>query len=283
MGQTILAGNPVGRRVVVRAIGKGDNDPNLPAATIGGTVVTTRQLPRRNLVVAAALILVALVGAAWWLFSGSDAPPPSPLATAGARTAIIVPGYGGGTDGFGALTAALAAQGVTVEVLDIGDGHGDINAYAAQLRQRTGEVEPPVAWIGYSMGGVITRAAYGSAQVDLVSSVTTWSAPLHGTKAAALANFAGACDQACQQMTPDSELVGSISGPPAAGVRWLSLYSPADEVISPYTSSDADGARNIDLGSCTPPQNPTHGQMPDNEVVLRLTVANTVGAGTLSC
>jgi hypothetical protein len=234
----------------------------------------------------AIVVLVALAGVAagiWWFFALKDPPVPSPLATAGARTAIIVPGYGGGTDGFGVLTQALVAEGISVEVLDIGDGHGDINGYAAQLRQRTTEVEQPVAWIGFSMGGVIVRAGYGVEQVPAVSSVTTWSAPLHGTKTAALANFAGACDQACQQMTPDSELLSSIAGPPPAQVRWLSLFSPADEVISPYTSSEADGADNIDLGSCSPPQNPTHGQMPDNEVVVRLTVANTLGAGQLSC
>lgn len=246
-------------------------------------MATTSQGPRRGLVIAAALVAAVLVAGIWWFFGVKDPPPPSPLATAGARTAIIVPGYGGGTDGFGALTAALAAQGVSAEVLDIGDGHGDINAYAAQLRHRTTEVEQPVAWIGFSMGGLIVRAGYGSEQVDVVSSITSWAAPLQGTKTAALAQFAGACDQACQQMTPDSELVESVAGPPLADVRWLSLYSPADEVISPYTSSEGDGADNIDLGSCSPPQNLTHGQLPDNDVVLRLTVANTVGPGKLSC
>lgn len=233
-------------------------------------------------VVSAFALLMLVVVLVWRTQSATPLNPPPPTGTP--ATIILIPGYGGGTDGFNTLTSQLRGSGAKVLILNIGNGEGDINDYATSLQQVTRESAAPVAWIGYSMGGLIARRAYTADLVPLVSSITSWGSPLQGTKSAALANFANACPTACQQMDPGSEFLGSLPRWPNPPARWVSIYSPDDEVIRPYDSSELDetGVVNIDLGACSPATTPTHSELPANPVVLSLTKANLSGQ-TVTC
>ena len=230
-----------------------------------------------------ALLLVAVALTAWWR-TQSAAPRNASPPTGAPATVILIPGYGGGTDGFGTITSQLRGSGAKVLILNIGNGEGDINDYAASLQQVTRESAAPVAWIGYSMGGLVARRAYTADLVPLVSSITSWGSPLQGTKSAALANFANACPTACQQMDPGSEFLDTLPQWPNPPTRWVSIFSPDDEVIRPYESSELNetGVVNIDLGTCSPATTPTHSELPANPVVLSLTKANLAGQ-TVAC
>ena len=196
--------------------------------------------------------------------------------TSAAKTAILIPGYGGDQTSFTKIVQALRAKGIETKILDIGEGHGDINQYATMLQQVTEKSQQPVAWIGYSMGGLVARDAYTEDMYPLVSSISTWGSPLHGTEASNLATLVGACDTACSQMIPDSDFINNLPSLNANMAPWLSFYTPSDEIIRPYTSSELDGSHvtNIDLGECTPPVSASHGTLPDTATVINLTLKN---------
>ena len=227
------------------------------------------------IIVISVLVLLTLVLAVWWRTQSAtprNAAPP----TGTPATIILIPGYGGGTDGFQTITSQLRGSGAKVLILNIGNGEGDINDYAASLQQVTRESAAPVACFASGRGGLMARKGVAPGLRPLVSKITSWGSPLHGTKSAALANFANACPTACQQMDPGSEFLDTLPRWPNPPTRWVSIFSPNDEVIRPYDSSELDesGVVNIDLGTCSPAATPTHSELPANPVVLSLTKAN---------
>lgn len=238
--------------------------------------------PRSHPVLTAILgaVVIALVAAAtWWSTrpatqATNEQPPTGPAATA-----ILVPGYGGDAGALDSVAAELRSTGATVIVLDIGNGEGDISGYSTALQQLTMESTAPVAWVGYSMGGLIARSAYTADMAGTVSSITSWGSPLHGTKSASLAQFANACPTACEQMTPGSDFLDNLPTWPRPAARWVSIYSPDDDVIRPFTSSELKlpGVVNIDLSTCSPPTTPTHSELARDPDVLALTRANVAG------
>lgn len=167
---------------------------------------------------------------------------------------ILVPGYGGGTGGLTTLAQALQSAGRTVVVADIGDGHGDIDAYgtsvAALASSLVAQGAGSVDIVGYSMGGLVARSAAAQAP-EAIRRIATIGSPHDGTATAALGALvgdAGSCPTACQQMAPGSDFLDRL---PVAGAadRWLSAWTAGDEVIRPAESSELAGASNVEVPS----------------------------------
>lgn len=169
---------------------------------------------------------------------------------------ILIPGYGGGTEGLQQLAAILQSQGRSVVIADIGDGHGDITGYgrsvAAIASSLIAEGASSVDLVGYSMGGLVARSA-AAANPLAVRRVATIASPHDGTSVAGLgATFGDAttCPTSCQQMAPGSQFLGSL---PVAddSTRWLSAWAAGDEVVRPAESSELPGATNVEVsGAC---------------------------------
>lgn len=229
--------------------------------------------PDARVVAAAALVLVGLCAAAGF-FLLKDRADPDPAATASAgqpvpsspTTVVLVPGYGGTPSSVTALAERLRADGHPVAVVTLpGDGTGDIPQMAAELDRVVTAALPTasaVDVVGYSMGGLVARVwARDLGGATVARRIVTVGTPHQGTEAAALAALAGACPPACQQMQPDSELLGRLAAgdPTPAGPAWVSVWSADDETIRPPESSVLEGASNVRLQDGCPGVTVDHG------------------------
>lgn len=205
----------------------------------------------RGLIVAVtAVAAVGLTIVGWrWL----DQQPTTELSAPDvAGTVILIPGYGGGTGGLQGLAGYLQAQGRPVVVADIGDGQGDIAGYgssvAALASSLVAQGDPSVDLVGYSMGGLVARAA-ATANPQAIRRIATIASPHDGTQLAGLGTFLGGgsnCPTACQQMAPGSEFLDAL--PVASDEnRWLSAWSADDEVVRPAEASTLPGATNVEV------------------------------------
>ena len=209
--------------------------------------------PRPSLVVVLVLALVAgaVIGIRW-LTRADTIDGTAPLDDA---AVILIPGYGGGSDALDGLASALRSSGHTVVIVDLGDEHGDIRGYGADVSRLAAQLVTDgasgVDLVGYSEGGLIARAALAT-DPRLVRRIATVATPHAGTALAGLGAMladSAACPMACQQMAPDSEFLGSLLAPGDA-TRWLSAYSANDDVVRPADSSYLDGATNVEVTKC---------------------------------
>lgn len=206
---------------------------------------------RRGLLTAlvvAALLVVGMVGFRWLTRAETvDGSAPRPAAVA-----ILIPGYGGGAAGLAGLADYLRATGREVVIADIGDGRGDLSAYGGQVSQLASALVSDgasgVDLVGYSAGGLIARAAV-EANPAIIARVATIASPHNGTAIAGLGAMLAdetSCPLACRQLAPESEFLGALRQPRDPG-RWLSVFTPADEVVRPADSSELGGATNVDV------------------------------------
>jgi pimeloyl-ACP methyl ester carboxylesterase len=209
--------------------------------------------PRTTLVVALVLAVVigSLVGIRW-LMRADTIDGTAPL---GDSAVILIPGYGGGSDVLAGLAGEFRSAGRTVLIADLGDQHGDIRGYGADVSRLAARLVADgatgVDLVGYSEGGLIARAALAT-DPRLVRRIATVATPHAGTALAGLGAMladSAACPTACQQMAPDSEFLASLQAPGDA-TRWLSAYSANDDVVRPADSSYLDGATNVEVTEC---------------------------------
>ncbi len=238
--------------------------------------------PRRRLalLVLAALALVAVVAGAL-LVRGPSAGSSGPGGSGGAAPAVdqaeqgvvlLVPGYGGGTDGLRVLAAALVAAGRDARVVGVaGDGTGDLADQADELQTAAAAAvaggAPSVDVVGYSAGGVVARLwLAGAGSGEPVRRVVTLGSPHQGTDLAAFAarDAPQQCPLACQQLEPGSELLTGLAAVPGAadGVRWTSVWSASDEVVvPPADASSLRGAVDVELQQVCSGVQVSHGQL----------------------
>ena len=238
---------------------------------------------RRRLVLAVVLLAVVavVVGAVVWYAGREDPVHPVPQATPG--PVLLVPGYGGGTDGLEVLAQALRAQGREAVVVPLaGDGFGDLDAQAEVLakaavleQQRTGARSVDV--VGYSAGGLIARLwvrDHGGG--NLARRVVTLGSPHHGTDLAGLAGDLApdACPVACQQLQPDSDLLRALNAgdETPAGPVWVSIWTTDDQTVVPPSSADLEGALDFTVQSVCPGVTVSHGDLPRSPVVIAAVV-----------
>lgn len=186
---------------------------------------------------------------------------------------VMIPGYGGGTTQLNGLGAQLDAAGMEWEIVDVGDGTGDLTRYARDVNARADELRAggyDVDLVGYSAGGITARIA-ATNHPDNFRRVVTLSAPHQGTVLADLGAAFGDCPKACQQMRPESSLLaGLVDGPDS---DWLSIYSTTDEVIRPAESSELDGAETESLQQTCVDATIRHGEVPTHEQTVAILVA----------
>jgi triacylglycerol esterase/lipase EstA (alpha/beta hydrolase family) len=235
------------------------------------------------------LVAVAAVTAAVVVprLSGSDGrpsaaqdDPPGPV--------LLVPGYGGSTSALQTLADRLTAAGRDATVVALpGDGTGDLAASAGVLATavddaltRTGAAGVDV--VGYSAGGVIARIWAADGGADQARRIVTLGSPHHGTTVADLAaGFLPAeCPAGCQELTTDSPLLARLNAgdETPAGPTWVSVWTTADEVVSPPDSASLAGAVDLSVQSVCPDSRVAHGQLPSDPLVQGI-VLSELAAG----
>ncbi|MFY0408422.1 esterase/lipase family protein [Solicola sp. PLA-1-18] len=235
---------------------------------------------RRRLAVAVAALLglVVLAVAAVVVSRTLTAPDAVPQSEPG--PVVVVPGYGGGTTALRPLVLALGYQGREVAVLPPADDNtGDLDAQAERLTAFVdGVIEredaASVDVVGYSAGGVVARLWVrdhgGAAKARRVLTV---GSPHHGTSVAALATQAVGCPVACEQLTPDSDLLRRLNGGDETpdGPLWATVRSSSDQVVTPTDSAELDGADvNVLVQDLCPDERASHGDLPGDPVTLAM-------------
>ncbi|HZB32462.1 MAG TPA: hypothetical protein VE465_20050 [Streptosporangiaceae bacterium] len=202
--------------------------------------------------------------------SGGSAPPqdrPGPV--------MLVPGYGGGSDGLRVLAGRIRAAGGRATVVELpGDGTGDLRQQARALdRAIVGELRdgvPSVDVIGYSAGGVTARLwDHDYDGTRKARRIITLGSPHHGAEIASAGEaFApGVCPLACQQLVPGSALLATLGGRAPRRPAWMSIWTTMDETVTPPDSARLDGAVNVPLQTICPDARIGHGELPTDPLV----------------
>ncbi len=236
--------------------------------------------PRRRLFVAGLVLLLGLSFAvvAVALVRSSDRPDlvgqdrPGPV--------LLVPGYGGSVVALDRLAAALRAAGRDATVVGLpGDGAGPLEDQATALGTAAQAAldagAPSVDVVGYSAGGVVARlwvAEHGG--TDQARRVVTLGSPQHGTDVAGLAAVLApdSCPAACQELAPDSPLLGRLNrgDETPAGPLWVSIWTTDDQVVTPPASASLDGALDLAVQDVCPGRPVAHGELPTDPAVQAL-------------
>ncbi len=235
---------------------------------------------RRRVFVAvvAALVLLGLVTVAVAL-RGSQ-PTAAPVAQDRLGPVLLVPGYGGSATALDRLAAVLRAAGRDATLVQLpGDGTGPLADQAAALATAADSAlaagAPSVDVVGYSAGGVVARlwvAEDGGA--GRARRVVTLGSPHHGTEIAALASVLApdSCPPACQELAPDSPLLGRLNrgDETPSGPLWVSIRTTDDQVVTPSSSADLEGALDLVVQDVCPGRQVAHGQLPTDTAVQSL-------------
>jgi len=196
---------------------------------------------------------------------------------------LLVPGYGGATSALQELADQLASAGRDAAVVEMpGDGTGDLHASADVLATavdhalaRTGADSVDV--VGYSAGGVIARLWAADGGAGRARRIVTLGAPHHGTTVADLAaDIAPAdCPEGCRQLTTDSPLLAQLNAKDEtpAGPTWVSVWTTADETVTPPDSARLAGAVDLTVQSVCADSRVTHGQLPTDPLVQGIVLA----------
>ncbi|MCW2569688.1 MAG: estB 4 [Mycobacterium sp.] len=198
---------------------------------------------------------------------------------------VLVPGYGGSTRSLERLAVKLRATGRTAVVFGLpGDGTGDLTAQARALGAFVAKVRggaPSVDLIGYSAGGVVTRIwvdELGGRKV--ARRVVTLGSPHHGTRVAGLARaFASSsCPAACQQLAPDSELLGGLNSgdETPSGPAWTTVWTDLDQVVTPPESGRLEGSTGVRLQGVCADERADHSGLPGSPLVAGI-VLDAIG------
>lgn len=244
--------------------------------------------PRRRLLVLAMVVVVAVVAGVVLVRvalnrTGSGRPA---VGQATPGPVLLVPGYGGDARSFDVLLAAFRAQGRPASVVTLpGEGTGDLRAQAAVVDAAVRAAEAAgarsVDLIGYSAGGVVVRLwSHSYDGAGRARRIISLGSPQHGTQLAGLAAalVPGACPLACQQLAAGSDVLQSLNRGDETpdGPRWVSLWSAADEVVTPPDTASLAGALDVPLQSVCADDTARHSDLPRDPLVVGL-VLRAVG------
>lgn len=244
---------------------------------------------RRLVLLLVALVVVAALALGGTAIGRSVGDRVTPVAQDRPGPVLLVPGYGGSQTALSVLAGRLQADGRDATVVQLaGDGTGDLRAQAEVLSAAAGAAlartgAPSVDVVGYSAGGVVARLwvrDYGGA--SLARRVITLGSPHHGTTLAGLAESAvpDQCPLACQQLVPDSDLLRTLNAgdETPAGPEFISVWTTADETVTPPDSARLDGALNLVVQDICAGSRVAHGQLPTDPVVSSI-VELQLGSG----
>jgi triacylglycerol lipase len=245
--------------------------------------------PARRRVVLALLALVLVAAAAVTAtvvvprLSGTDTTAVAPDAQDAPGPVLLVPGYGGSTASLQALADRLTAAGRDATVVQVpGGGTGDLTASADVLAaavdgalKRSGAESVDV--VGYSAGGVIARLWAADGGAAQARRIITLGSPHHGTTVADLAaGFVPAqCPEGCRQLTTDSALLAQLNArdETPAGPTWVSVWTTADQTVTPPDSARLDGAVDLTVQSVCADSRVAHGQLTTDPLVQEIVLA----------
>lgn len=194
---------------------------------------------------------------------------------------LLVPGYGGSTDGLEVMADVLQEDGRTVQIVELGiaslgDLHRQADLIDVAVRDLRAETESDtVDLVAFSAGGIAARLWVDEHDgADVARRIVTLGSPHHGT------SFAGVdgdlapngCLAACRQLGPDSTLIQSLNAgdETPAGPTWVSIWSDHDEAVVPSTSAELDGALTFSVQSVCPDSTVSHQGLPGNRVVIAM-------------
>ncbi|MFC4911528.1 esterase/lipase family protein [Actinomadura gamaensis] len=234
--------------------------------------------PRRRWYVGGMSALVAMVvllvaGRFALARAGRDGGPAADQAAPGA--VVLVPGYGGSTDGLAVLAMRFERAGRrTAIVVPPGDGTGDLRKQANALDRKVNELlrggAPSVDVVGYSAGGVVARLwARRHDGAHKARRIVTLGSPHQGADVSAVgaALSPGACPLACQQLVPGSALLRGLGDRVGDRPEWMSIWTTRDQTVTPPESARLDGAVNVVLQEVCPDARTGHGDLPSDPLV----------------
>jgi triacylglycerol lipase len=239
--------------------------------------------PRRRLLLGllAAVVIVAalVVGVRLYAARGPDVDVDARPAQDQLGPVLLVPGYGGSQQSLEPLAARIRATGRTTTVIALpGGGTGDLSAQVQALNVAVNAAlvggAPSVDVVGYSAGGVV--AGLWVARDDGAAKarrVVTLGSPLKGTTVAssAAAFVPDACPVACHQLAPGSaELRELATAKVGTRLPWLSIWTTADQTVTPPDSARLDGAVDVALQDVCGGAPVSHGQLPGDPAVVAL-------------
>jgi triacylglycerol lipase len=238
---------------------------------------------RRALAVGLAVVLVLAAAVAAVVAAAGDGRRAGPGRVAEVPV-LLVPGYNGTPASLVVLAARLRSAGRRVEVVGLPDrATGDLRASARALGaavDRTGAAR--VDLVGYSAGGIVVRLLLADpARALRAHRVVLLGAPNHGTElaGAAAALDPGLCTGACAQLTPGSALLAGLNRvdetPP--GPRFFSIWTAADQTVTPPATARLDGAANIRVQDVCPSAGLGHGGLVADPLALGLVVEALAG------
>jgi len=200
---------------------------------------------------------------------------------------LLVPGFGGGTDGVERLASAIRASGRTATVVAMPDGGtGDLAVQADALDDAVRQAlrrAPSVDVIGYSAGGVVARLwAQRHDGAHKARRIVTLGSPHQGARlaAAGAAGLPGACPAACRQLAPGSTLLAQLRSPVPNPPQWLSVWTEQDQTVVPPDSARLDGAVDVDVQQACPGRTVGHGDLPTDDYVTGL-VLDAIGTAPI--
>jgi triacylglycerol lipase len=243
---------------------------------------------RRVVLLVLALVLVGAAVLTAFLLARPGTDAPEPVAQDRPGPVLLIPGYGGSTEGLQRLADRLTGTGRDATVVGLpGDGTGDLteaagalDAAATAAMARTGE--RTVDLVGFSAGGLVARIWVADGHADVVRRVLTLGSPHHGTSLAGIAGSLAPsqCPVGCRQLAADSELLADLNAGDETpeGPSWVSVWTTQDRTVTPPDSARLAGALNLPVQSVCADAQVGHGDLPTDPLVQRM-VLEELAAG----
>jgi triacylglycerol esterase/lipase EstA (alpha/beta hydrolase family) len=170
---------------------------------------------------------------------------------------LLLHGYGCNSGYWAHLTPLLDAARITHATVDLEPVAGDIDGYVPLVERAVERLcadagADKVAIVAHSMGGLVARAWMRACGTHKVARVITLGTPHHGTCLAAfgLGLNAAQMRRVARDEPPECAWLRELARgeDPAARALVTSIWSHHDNIISPQTSSELPGARNLPFG-----------------------------------
>jgi triacylglycerol esterase/lipase EstA (alpha/beta hydrolase family) len=170
---------------------------------------------------------------------------------------LLLHGYGSNSGYWAHLTPLLDAARISHAALELEPLLGAIDDYVPLVERACAALctkchVSKVIIVAHSMGGLVARAYLRAHGPGRIAHVFTLGSPHHGTSLArlALGKNAAQMRRGGAPGAPESAWLQALAAAEDAGTRALitSLFTHHDNIVTPQTSSQLPGARNIEFG-----------------------------------